>query len=97
MNTIIDNLTLTEFLNLLSLDTKIFKMCTKEQLELYQHQYNLIHAAFTSSYGSQFTKMFRSAVIGKCSSLNGVIINRLNSNNYLNSSLPSSNKVFVKY
>lgn len=79
MKSLTKELNLEDFLELLSLDTKLLKNCSKEELEEYRNKYLLILNVFSSSYGNLFTKLFRSAVIGKASSLNGVILKLLGS------------------
>lgn len=77
MNILLEQLNLKDFLDLLSFDTKMLKVMSKSQKEQLVKDYKLVHTIFTSREGNQFTKMFRNAVIGKCSSLNGVILKSL--------------------
>lgn len=78
---IMENLTckidLNRFLYLLGFDTKLLKTMSYAEVEALRNDYMLVHTVFTSTDGLRFTKMFRSAVIGKCSALNGVLIKRL--------------------
>lgn len=78
MTLLLDKLDLDRFLYLLSFDTKLLKVMTREQIEELQKDYMLIHTHFTSKEGGKYTKMFRNATIGKCSSLNGVLQKKLN-------------------
>jgi len=91
MEYITTKLSLERFFTLLSFDTKFIKTMTPDEIEQLRQDYLLIHTYFSSDQGKAFTKMFRSAVIGKCSSLNGVLLKHSPKDNVIDK------KVFVKY
>lgn len=69
-------LSLDKFLYLLSFDTSELKYLGEKEQEELRKEFMFIHDIFKSKYGQQFTKMFRSSVIGKCSAINGVIMKK---------------------
>lgn len=76
MELLTEKLTLSKFLYLLSFDSKQLKIMTPEQAHKLREDYMFVHTVFQSTDGAGFTKMFRSAVLGKCSALNGVILKK---------------------
>lgn len=76
MELLTEQMTLSRFLYLLSFDTKHLKIMTPPQAHSLREEFMLIHTIFSSTAGAGFTKMYRTAVLGKCSALNGVILKK---------------------
>lgn len=77
MELLTNKLTLSRFLYLLSFDTKMLAVMNKEEKEELLKDYKLIHTYFISREGKKYTKLFKSACVGKASSLNGAILKKM--------------------